>query len=53
MLMTKMQTEIETFLEARKEDGASFDWSPEDTATTFKWICRSFYKKYLSLIEIE
>tara|TARA_R100001163_G_scaffold22109_1_gene18753 strand:+ start:152 stop:493 length:342 start_codon:yes stop_codon:yes gene_type:complete len=38
-------TEIETFLEARAEDGASFDWSPPDTATTFKWICRSFSRE--------
>ena len=33
---------IETFLEARGKDGASFDWSPPDEATTYKWICRSF-----------
>ena len=37
--------EIETFLEARGKDGASFDWSPPDTATTFKWICRSFNRE--------
>ena len=34
--------EIETFLEARGQDGASFDWSPPDTTTTFKWICPGF-----------
>ena len=33
---------IETFLEARGKDGASFDWSPPDEATTYKWICQSF-----------
>ena len=38
-------TEIETFLEARKVDGASFDWSPPDSSTTFKWICPSFTKE--------
>ena len=37
--------EIETFLEARGKYGASFDWSPPDTATTFKWICRSFNRE--------
>ena len=37
--------EIETFLEARGKDGASFDWSPPDTTTTFKWICRSFNRE--------
>ena len=33
---------IETFLEARGKDGASFDWSPPDETTTYKWICRGF-----------
>ena len=37
--------EIETFLEARGLDGASFDWSPPYTTTTFKWICRSFNRE--------
>ena len=30
---------IETFLNARAEDSASFDWSPPDTSSTYKWIC--------------
>ena len=38
---------IETFLEARGKDGASFDWSPPDEATTYKWICRSFGRRCL------
>ena len=33
---------IETFLEARGKDGASFVWSPPDETTTYKWICRGF-----------
>ena len=33
---------IETFLEARGKDGASFDWSPPDETATYKWICRGF-----------
>ena len=33
---------IETFLEARGKDGASFDWSPPDETTTYKWICKGF-----------
>ena len=41
-------TEIETFLEARKVDGASFDWSPPDSSTTFKWVCPSFTKEVFS-----
>ena len=36
---------IETFLEARKVDGASFDWSPPDESTTYKWVCPSFTKE--------
>ena len=37
--------QIETFLEARGKDGASFSWSPPDTTTIFKWICRSFNRE--------
>jgi len=33
---------IETFLEARGKDGASFDWSPPDETTTYKWIAQTF-----------
>ena len=38
-------TEIETFLENEAKNGTSFDWSPPDTTTTFKWICRSFNRE--------
>jgi phage-related protein len=30
---------IETFLNARAADAASFDWTPPDTATALKWVC--------------
>jgi phage-related protein len=30
---------IEAFLDARAADGASFDWTPLDEATAYKWIC--------------
>jgi phage-related protein len=34
---------IETFLDAR--GGAeSFDWTPPDTATSYKWICEQWNK---------
>lgn len=33
---------IETFLDARAADCASFDWTPPDTATSYKWICPSW-----------
>lgn len=30
---------IEAFLNARAADAASFDWTPPDSATSYKWIC--------------
>jgi len=35
---------IETFLNARAEDSASFDWTPLDEATAYKWICPEWSK---------
>ena len=35
---------IETFLDARAADGASFDWTPPDTATSYKWVCQQWDK---------
>ena len=35
---------IETFLDARAADNASFDWTPPDEATSYKWICRQWFK---------
>ena len=37
--------EIETFLEARGVDAASFTWSPPDEATSYQWICRGFNRE--------
>lgn len=34
---------IETFLEARN-GSESFDWSPPDDSSTYKWICPSWSK---------
>jgi|TARA_R100001510_G_scaffold23703_1_gene20860 phage-related protein len=36
---------IETFLDARAADSASFDWSPPDETTTYKWVCESWSKE--------
>ena len=36
---------IETFLEARADDGASFDWTPLGSSTAYKWICPKWTKK--------
>ena len=41
------------FLEARKVDGASFDWSPPDETVTYKWVCPSFTKEIFTSIETE
>ena len=35
---------IEDFLDARAADNASFDWSPPDETSTYKWICKSWTK---------
>tara|TARA_A200000159_G_scaffold161217_1_gene182734 strand:+ start:835 stop:1176 length:342 start_codon:yes stop_codon:yes gene_type:complete len=35
---------IETFLNARADDGAVFDWTPVDESTSYKWRCLSWNK---------
>ena len=35
---------IETFLDARADDYASFDWSPPDETSTYKWVCERWTK---------
>jgi phage-related protein len=35
---------IETFLDARAADGASFDWTPPAEATSYKWVCAEWDK---------
>ena len=35
---------IEAFLEAMIDDCASFEWTPPDTSTAYKWICISWTK---------
>lgn len=30
---------IETFLDARAADATSFDWTPPDSVTSYKWVC--------------
>ena len=36
---------IEAFLDARAADSASFDWTPPDTATSYKWVCQSWTRE--------
>ena len=36
---------IETFLEARADDCASFDWTPPGSSTAYKWICLGWTKR--------
>lgn len=35
---------IEAFLDARADDGASFDWQPPGSSTSYKWVCPSWTK---------
>jgi phage-related protein len=35
---------IEAFLDARGTDAASFDWTPPDSSTSYKWVCYSWTK---------
>ena len=46
---------IETFLNARAADNASFDWTPPDETTSYKWVCSSWTKTidYPTLSTIE
>lgn len=47
---------IETFLNARATDAASFDWTPPDSTTSYKWICpdwnREMYEFQRSKINV-
>lgn len=36
---------IEAFLDARAADGESFDWTPPDEATAYKWVCTDWNKQ--------
>jgi len=38
---------IEDFLNARAVDGASFDWTPPDEATAYKWVCLDWSKQFV------
>ena len=46
---------IETFLEARASDGASFDWTPPGASLATRWICLSWTKTipYLNVASIQ
>ena len=37
---------IETFLDARAADATSFDWTPPDSNTSYKWICPSWTREF-------
>ena len=46
---------IETFLDARASDNASFDWQPPGESTTYKWVCEDWSKSipYLNRATIQ
>jgi phage-related protein len=41
--------EVETFLNARAEDSASFAWTPPDTTTSYHWVCDSWSRELYSV----
>lgn len=43
---------IETFLNARAEDQASFDWTPPDETTSYKWICPEWQKTLITAASV-
>lgn len=36
---------IEAFLDARAADSTSFDWTPPDGNTSYKWVCPSWTRE--------
>lgn len=36
---------VEAFLDARANNGESFDWTPPNTNTSYKWICFSWTRE--------
>lgn len=38
---------IEAFLDARAEDAASFDWTPPNEVTAYKWVCQSWERELI------
>jgi phage-related protein len=47
MVKTADAVTIENFLDARADDAASFDWTPPDTTTPYKWKCEQWNKDLL------
>lgn len=45
MVKTADAATIETFLDARADDAASFDWTPPDSSTSYKWKCEQWSKE--------
>lgn len=37
---------IEAFFDARASDGDPFDWTPLDSATSYKFVCESWNREY-------
>lgn len=47
MVKTADAATIETFLDARADDAASFDWTPPDSNTSYRWKCEQWNKDFL------
>ena len=37
---------IEAFFDARAADAASFDWTPLDESTSYKWVCETWTREH-------
>lgn len=37
---------IEAFFDARANDTASFEWTPLDEATSYRWVCDSWSREH-------
>ena len=37
---------IEAFFDARANDAASFEWTPLDEATSYRWVCDSWSREH-------
>ena len=44
-ITTAEADQIKVFLNARAQDSQSFNWTPPDTATAYKWFCEKWSRR--------
>lgn len=47
-LTTANANAIEAFFDARADDAASFNWTPPDTTTSYKWLCDEWQRELVA-----